>query len=1438
MTNYQKVSRSLAIIGGGILFAGSVSADVTFSSTADNGSAASNDGNWSGFATYGYDSAYTLTAPAGAGSHYFRTNTGAVSTTIDLSSEAAIIDAGRAIWDFSIWLGSYTGNVDRSQVTVSFKDTVDPSVGKTLGTDVVYDDGTVVKANGQWNYFSLSEAAVPVNARSAVITIDNSAAAGQSGSNDGYADLVSFRLKEASGLGSVLDSAAGTISLSWVAYDLTGMTTPTEIRVTRDGNLIATLAAGVTSYVDSPNAPQTADISYDYRIELYDAGALVVDTGANATVDWPLTGLIADLNAVGDSLTGEVYLNWTAAGAEFQADGIKILRDGVEVAVLALNARTYSETPPTPPYTYNYTVRAYGGWQGGAHTDLTSQVSVVKSDLTSGLVANYRFEDGFKDTASSANQHNGAALNGATISGNGVYGHCLTLQDQLKQGMQAPDHASLDFGSATDFTVSFWMRRVGSMNSSVPNGEAGDGVLICKQNWGNGATPGWGVYATGDGGVQWNLAGSSRKTGTIATGASGLADDRWHHILISSTRTGSSRYFVDGAYTGSTSISGAGSVDNSLPLSMGVDSLGKYSWKGHLDEVALWNRSLSDAEAADVFRASKKGLALSGTNVVDSDGDKMSDDWEMAHFGNLNQTAEGDFDHDGKSNFKEYADGDDPASGRFSAVSRVTNEEVDGQTYPVLHYTRPALDGDVSYLPEASSDLSNWTSGEGEFIPFGNPTDLSADLREYHVRYYRSLDAVQAGRVMLRVRMESRYQAAIAGGVTPTVELRNGQAIVTWRTSEPTVTIINYESDGETATRYENYTPTTYHEVVIDLAPGKEFTYTVIQIDENGAETRSKTYTVSSLWDYSPPAVSDQFGYDSGSGWSARADEILAIPGVIDRGYCLDYLCGDGRLAYELARKSQIVVIGVEDTQAEVDAARAFLVARGIYGSRVTVVLASDLAKLPFPKDFFNLIVSQSQVAAGSDFTTFKNAVTIHSIPNRGSVVGLDGATMTSEMKPVNPGTGSWTMAYGSPANTSSSVEEFNGKTTMSDFELRWLGSPGPELAWDRQLAEQPPLAVNGRFYCQGKGRLLALDSHNGSVLWSRELDDAQRFNVLRDAGNLSADDDAVWLSLRQECWKMEGDTGKLTVFPLVKGSRGDLDYCWNYICSTGDHLLGTSSIDKAFYKDHWGGQFWYVNAGGSLANQVVSDNLFSLDRSTGVQNWNYEDGLILGVTITVANGKIYFLETRNPTAVSGNSRRLGTSTWKTNLFMVCLDLATGNKVWEQASSFSGGTQTVFLMYDEVSDKLILSAGNGTNYLYAFNPATGSQVWSKSASVFKGDHGGKNQHPVISNGEILLTPHVYDAVTGDLKRSGIPSTGGCNTYWGSKNMLFYRTGYGGQGLSMWPQDGTGSTTGIDHIKGACWLSWAPADGMFLIQEKSAGCSCGAWIHISLGWGPK
>jgi len=47
-------------------------------------------------------------------------------------------------------------------------------------------------------------------------------------------------------------------------------------------------------------------------------------------------------------------------------------------------------------------------------------------------------------------------------------------------------------------------------------------------------------------------------------------------------------------------------------------------------------------------------------SILDSDEDSLPDWWEMKYFMNLNQTATGDFDHDGYNNLEEFAAGTDP----------------------------------------------------------------------------------------------------------------------------------------------------------------------------------------------------------------------------------------------------------------------------------------------------------------------------------------------------------------------------------------------------------------------------------------------------------------------------------------------------------------------------------------------------------------------------------------------------------------------------------------------------------------------------------------------------------------------------------------------------------------------------------------------------------
>jgi uncharacterized repeat protein (TIGR02543 family) len=63
---------------------------------------------------------------------------------------------------------------------------------------------------------------------------------------------------------------------------------------------------------------------------------------------------------------------------------------------------------------------------------------------------------------------------------------------------------------------------------------------------------------------------------------------------------------------------------------------------------------------SDIAASTWNYVELNFDNFVDTDFDGMDDDWEIRNFGDLNQDANGDFDHDGISNLQEFLNGKDP----------------------------------------------------------------------------------------------------------------------------------------------------------------------------------------------------------------------------------------------------------------------------------------------------------------------------------------------------------------------------------------------------------------------------------------------------------------------------------------------------------------------------------------------------------------------------------------------------------------------------------------------------------------------------------------------------------------------------------------------------------------------------------------------------------
>ena len=1143
-----------------------------------------------------------------------------------------------------------------------------------------------------------------------------------------------------------------------------------------------------------------------------------------------------------DTEAQSISLSWMPADASFAATGIEVLRDGKSIATLPLDASSYTDSLAGGPLTaeYRYTVQTYGGAHGDECTPMQITVHYSAAGITGDLVAYYRFEGNAADLSGSAIAHDGAVNGSPTFFHGGRVGRGLRLNDLADphEHVVIPAHADLDFGKYRDFSVALWARHVGAFdNNQSIGGSDSDPAMISNKDWSSGSNIGWFIGGQPDGSWKWNIANGKNRADFTLSNRDESGDGTWHHVLVTHDRDGQASFYFDGKAIGSTSINGIGDVGSGLPLSIGSDGTGAFWFDGDLDEVAIWGRVLTPEEASEVYSRGYTGGTITGSNSLDLDLDGLPDGWEVSFFGNLNQTGDDDEDNDGRDNFFEYSHGTSPVRAQSESDLRLGTTEIAGEVYATIIYHRPHDAADIAYFPEFSHELETWVGGDSKFEMVGNPVDVGGGIEEWTTRYRQPITSTTEG--FFRLRTTKTYQGEFSSELNPSLSYRGGIATIQWETPTPAATIIEYAlGDGETV-RVEEFDLTQSHSItVFGAGTADDFSFTVIYLTD-GIEYRSVNITDETFYDFGPPPLPDQGGFDSGGGYAALAADILAQTGVT-KGYCLDMRCGDGRLAYELARQSELIIIAAETETTLAGDASAFLSQRGVYGSRVTVVEPDSLTDLPFNLRTFNLIVSAATFDGRNPIpdTTSLHYLEDYLVPGRGKTAFTTNAGLATGTRANLADAGAWTHQYGSGANTSySGVKLGAGNDRTDDLGIQWIGRPGGAFTIDRQVRAPAPLASNGRLYCQGHDRLVVLESHNGAVLWSMKIPGLSRLNVLRDAGNMCADADAVFLAVGKECWRLDGDSGDRRSYPVLGNSGHD----WGYVGRAGAVLIGSAVRPNNAYKSFWGGKYWYDGQSGFGTDQVCSDQLFALDSTTGATLWNYTGSLILDVTITTGDGKIWFLESRNTSEIAKDSRRLKMSDLKNSMFLTCLDIDSGVKEFERELSFEGGTPAVYLSYD--SGKLVLATSRESNdryYTYVLDATDGSQIWTRNHPWRSSHHGGNHQHPVVMGGKIYFEPNVYDLDSGSILASNMPGRSGCSTFIGTGESLVYRgvstIQYGGN-VSMWPVGG-GSPSFWDRTRPSCWISAIAADGMIIVQDGSSGCSCGSWLETSIGFAPK
>lgn len=185
-------------------------------------------------------------------------------------------------------------------------------------------------------------------------------------------------------------------------------------------------------------------------------------------------------------------------------------------------------------------------------------------------------------------------------------GRCMDF-DGTNDYIDVADDAALNFGAATSFSVSAWVRsdQTGSTKFFLGKGDHND----------SGAAGSGYVMYLGTAGLQWTVGawdGSSNKTATWATAASAST---WYHVTMTLNRsTDELKLYVDADLKHTVSTVGLGDIDvGSSSLYLGRN---QGYWDGQLFGVHIYNDVLAAAEITWLKNFGAAGTDPTATNLV------------------------------------------------------------------------------------------------------------------------------------------------------------------------------------------------------------------------------------------------------------------------------------------------------------------------------------------------------------------------------------------------------------------------------------------------------------------------------------------------------------------------------------------------------------------------------------------------------------------------------------------------------------------------------------------------------------------------------------------------------------------------------------------------------------------------------------------------------
>lgn len=611
--------------------------------------------------------------------------------------------------------------------------------------------------------------------------------------------------------------------------------------------------------------------------------------------------------------------------------------------------------------------------------------------------------------------------------------------------------------------------------------------------------------------------------------------------------------------------------------------------------------------------------------------------------------------------------------------------------------------------------------------------------------------------------------------------------------------------------------------------------------------------------------------------YQQAAKDILTNSQIKD-GFCLVLGSEEGRLAYELARNSNLKIYCIEPDRAKAEVSRQKLSEAGYYGHRVTVH-QTELSPLPYSRYFANLIVSDTLLKSGripgipKDIAkhvkplggTICLGVPANSktkaassekladwlkqtkLADKSKITTIGGYTLLS--RGALPGAGSWSHQYGDPGNTASSKDQL----VRGGLGVLWFGDPGEKKMVNRHEGAVGPLAINGRLFIQGESTIMAFDAYNGLFLWERENPQAIRTGVFQNQnpGNLVASDDSLFFMMKEYCYQLDAATGKtVRKIPLPEKLK-DGKHEWGYLAYQNGMIFGTATTRNELESR--------LRRRGRKTDDST-DALFAIDVKTGKPVWSYQGKNIAHHTIAIGPEAAYFIDSSITSEqraeilrqdkshlekLTGKEKEIAEDRLKKQdlRLAVGLNIKTGKKLWStpvdvtDCSEIGIGGGKLTLLYQ--NNVLLLCGANANGHywkqfiagdfsrrrLVALNATDGSKLWKKDANY--------RHRPIIVGEKIIAEPWSYDLYTGIQHTRKHPLTGQqvpwsimreghhCGMLAASENMLMFRSGYTG----FYDLEKDGGTRHFAGHRTGCWINAIPANGLVMIPESSAGCVC-------------